>query len=47
MSVQFNFQASTATTTTTTSSVLSSIASVAVTVSSELGDSNSLQSKVQ
>lgn len=47
MSVQFNFQGSTATTTTTTSSVLSSIASVVVTVSSELGDSNSLQSKVQ
>jgi hypothetical protein len=47
MSVQFNFQGSTATTTTTTSSVLSSIASVSVTVSSELGDSNSLQAKVQ
>ena len=43
MSVQFNFQGSTATTT----SVLSSIASVAVTVSSELGNSNSLQAKVQ
>jgi hypothetical protein len=49
MTVQFNFQGAvaTATTTTTTASVLSSIASVAVTVSSELGDSNSLQAKVQ